>query len=299
MPKPRQIIAGRFWMLTRRCTQGLCLLRPDVQTNEIFNYCLADAARRSGVQVVGYEALSNHYHAVVYDPEARLPEFIEHLNKYTARALNAHWQRSENLWSTDPTCATHLVNPSDVMAKLLYTLVNAVAADLVDRVADWPGANSYAAMLSGDPIQVSRPLVYFSKTGTMPKEVSLALIRPPGYENLSQDQWATFLKEQVRIGEARIRAERVKEGKSVLGCQSVLQTSHLEASKTRFAPGKLRPEVACKDPETRTLVLLDLKRFRLSHEVARLQLKAKVLDVVFPQGTYKMRIMGHLCGSPP
>lgn len=299
MSKPRQIVAGRYWLLTRRCTQGLCLLRPDLQTNEIFDYCLADAARRSGVQVVGYQALSNHYHAVVHDPEARLPEFMEHLNKFAARALNVHWQRKENVWSTDPTCATHLVNPSDVMAKLLYTLANAVAADLVDHVADWPGANSYSAMLSGEPIQTMRPVVFFRKNGPMPEAVSLVLVRPPGYEKLSQEEWANYLREQVRIVEDRTRAERVKKGKSVLGRLGVLRTSPTEASKTQFPRGKIHPEVACKETDARVNALLGLKAFRAAHEEARLQLKANVLEVVFPYGTYKMRIMGHPCAAPP
>lgn len=298
MSRPRQIIAGRYWMLTRRCTQGLCLLRPDVATNEIFNYCLADASRRSGVQVIGYEALSNHYHAVVFDPEARLPEFMEHLNKFSARALNAHWQRRENVWSTDPASAVHLVNPSDVMAKLLYTLVNAVAANLVDRVADWPGASSYEAMVSGEPIRVNRPTAFFRKNGVMPKEVTLELMRPPGYEKLTQEEWATCLRAKIKVLEDRAREKRTRKGKSVLGSQAVLSVSPFAASRTCLPHCRLRPEVACKRRAKRIRTLLELKAFRSAHEAARLELKANELNAVFPHGTYRMRLMGLRCAGP-
>jgi REP element-mobilizing transposase RayT len=38
--------------------------------------------------------LSNHYHLVVTDPDARLPAFMQYLDSLVARAMNA------SLWST-------------------------------------------------------------------------------------------------------------------------------------------------------------------------------------------------------
>src|ERR1700759_3787741 len=49
MSLPRQVIPGRFYMITRRCTQRQFLLRPDEQTNNAFLYCLAEAAQRCDV----------------------------------------------------------------------------------------------------------------------------------------------------------------------------------------------------------------------------------------------------------
>ena len=51
MTLPREIIPGRFYMVTRRCTQRQLLLRPDEETNNAFLYCLAEAAQRGDVRL--------------------------------------------------------------------------------------------------------------------------------------------------------------------------------------------------------------------------------------------------------
>src|SRR6266496_2947312 len=46
MSRPRQILPGRFYQVTRRCTQRQFLLRPDEITNQAFSYCLGEASQR-------------------------------------------------------------------------------------------------------------------------------------------------------------------------------------------------------------------------------------------------------------
>src|SRR5687767_10471489 len=111
MTAPRQILPGRFYLVSRRCTQRMFLLRPDEKTNEIFQYCLAEAATRFDIGLIAWVTMSNHYHAVLYDPHGRLPAFLEHAHKMIARCMNARWNRWENLWSTEQTCVTYLPTP--------------------------------------------------------------------------------------------------------------------------------------------------------------------------------------------
>ena len=61
MSVPRQVLPGRFYMVTRRCTQRQFLLRPDPETNNIFLYCLAEAAARFEIDVLLPSVLSNHH----------------------------------------------------------------------------------------------------------------------------------------------------------------------------------------------------------------------------------------------
>ena len=65
MSLPREILPGRFYMLTRRCTQRMFLLRPDAVSRAVFTYCMAHAAAHTGVVVMLPVVMSNHYHAVV------------------------------------------------------------------------------------------------------------------------------------------------------------------------------------------------------------------------------------------
>jgi len=61
MTLPREVIPGRFYMVTRRCTQRQFLLRPDKETNNAFIYCLAEAAQRFDIDVILPIAMGNHH----------------------------------------------------------------------------------------------------------------------------------------------------------------------------------------------------------------------------------------------
>ena len=73
MTAPRMILPGRFYLVSRRCTQRQFLLRPDTETNNAFVYCLAVAADRLGIEVLLTCAMSNHHHTVVFDRYGTLP----------------------------------------------------------------------------------------------------------------------------------------------------------------------------------------------------------------------------------
>lgn len=146
---PREVIPGRFYMVTRRCTQRQFLLRPDAQTNNAFLYCLADAAQRCNIAVLLTHAMSNHHHTIVFDRDGNLPVFTEHFHKLVAKSQNALRGRWENFWSAEQVCVVHLVDAADVMRKLVYVATNPVKDRLVERVHHWPGVNGLAALLAG------------------------------------------------------------------------------------------------------------------------------------------------------
>ncbi len=83
------VMKGATYLVTRRCTQRQFLLRPCIETNRIFLYCLCYAAQQTGVEVHGVVTMSNHWHGVVTDPDARLPEFLQILHRLIAVATNA------------------------------------------------------------------------------------------------------------------------------------------------------------------------------------------------------------------
>lgn len=142
MTSPRQILPGRSYLVTRRCTQRQFLLRPSRVTNQNIQYCLALAAERTGIQLHAVCFMSNHWHGVLTDPEARLPEFLEVFHKLVAKSQNASLGRWENLWASDKTSVVQLVADNDVLEKMAYTLANPTVAGLVKAPNDWPGVIS-------------------------------------------------------------------------------------------------------------------------------------------------------------
>ena len=61
MTTPRMILPERFYMVTRRCSQRQFLLRPDPDCNQVFLYCLIEAAIRWDITVLLPSVLSNHH----------------------------------------------------------------------------------------------------------------------------------------------------------------------------------------------------------------------------------------------
>ena len=139
MTEARPYLPGETYLVTRRCTQRQFLLLPSKIVEQVFMYCLAVAAALSGVEVHGFAVLSNHYHLLVSDPEARLPVFLHWLNLHVSKLLNVKYGRGETLWSSAPPSVVRLEDAADVLDKLVYTITNPVSSLLVRRASRWPG----------------------------------------------------------------------------------------------------------------------------------------------------------------
>ena len=182
MTAPRQVLAGATYLVTRRCSERRFFLRPSSRFNAIFQYLLAVAATRYGVLIHAYCVMSNHYHLVLTDPQARLPDFQRYLDGLLARAANATLGRRQALWDRDSYSAVRLEDSATVFDKLLYVLLNPVTAGLVRRGAEWPGLWSAPALMGGSSVELSRPERFFRTKGPMPATATLTLQPPPGFE---------------------------------------------------------------------------------------------------------------------
>jgi len=78
---------------------------------------LIEAVQQCQVEVVPPCALSNHYHAVIFDRWGRYPAFLEHFYKLFARSQNALRGRWENFWSSEQGCVVKLVSRDDASAR--------------------------------------------------------------------------------------------------------------------------------------------------------------------------------------
>jgi REP element-mobilizing transposase RayT len=285
---PRQIIAGRTYLVTRRCTQRQFLLRPDPQMNEAFLYCLAYASSRTNVGIVAFLAEANHYHAVVIDTDGRLPQFLESFHKLLAKCGNAIRRRWENFFSNDQTSVVALLEPEDVFAKMVYTLSNPVKDHLVERAHHWPGASSRSANLSGKVFEAERPRSFFRPNGSMPERLTLACVRPPGFEQMSDHDLRDRLATALAQVEADAAAERLATGRRILGRKAVLAQSPTARPSSSAPRRQLDPAVAAKSKWQRIEALVRLKEFRAAYRAARERWLAG-MDVVFPTGTWWLR----------
>lgn len=288
--RPRAIYPGSRYLITRRCTQRQFWLRPCALTNQIILYCLAYASTECNIQISAICALSNHYHAVVTDPDGRLPEFLASAHKLIAKCLNTHYKRWENLWSSDGPSVVRLEDDAAVLEKIAYTLANPVSEFLVRRGTKWPGIRTTPADVVGAQYEVARPPVFFRKDGPMPETITLRLERPDVCSELSDAELADRVQELVTRHEADARAERAREGRGFTGVKGVLKQQPYETPDTDAPRQSLSPRIAAGDAEVRVNALRRMKAFEKGHREALLAWRSGDRNVVFPAGTYAMRV---------
>lgn len=293
MTAPRQVLPGTTYLVTRRCSERRFFLRPDRITNAIFRYVLALAASRHGIQLHAFCVLSNHFHLVVTDPEARLPSFMQYLDSLVGRAVNAARGRWEHFWDGAPYSAVVLTTPSAMVEKVAYVLANPVAAGLVRRAVEWPGLWSAPALLSAGPQEVPRPQGFFRKWGAMPASVPLQVTAPPGVESL------LGFRQQVEAALARLERRHGRDGRRVLGAARVLAQSWRASPEPTEPRRGIVPRIAGRDGTRRGAALARLREFLTTYRVALRAWRRGRREVTFPAGTYAMRVLhGVSCLAP-
>jgi len=288
---PRQVLPRQFYLVTRRCTQRQFLLRPDPETNNAFTYALIEAAQRTQIDVLLPCAMSNHYHAVIFDRFGRYPEFVEHFHKMFARSQNALRGRWENFWSSEQVCVVRLLDREDVMDKLVYTATNPVKDGLVDKVHHWPGVNGLGALLAGRPLRADRPWHFYRRDGVMPEAVELRLAIPA--ELGPQAEVLAELRQRVAATEAALAAERQRAGTRVYGRRAVLQQSCWGRPASFESRRNLRPRIAARSKWARIEALRHNQDFVEDYTTAREAWRSGA-SVMFPPGTYWLRRHAHV-----
>ena len=298
MTAPRRIVPRQYYFITRRTLLRMHLLRPSPEVNRMIEYCLGEAASRCNIQLVSWCVMSNHYHAVVYDPDRNVLAFIEHLHRMIAKVLNRRYGRFESLWSREQTCVVRLVTMADVVDKVVYVLTNPAAASLVEDIEQWPGSSSWTLM--GRPgKKVERTGAYFCVDGSMPNEVELRAVVPHDLNGETEEEWVQRVRKAVIARQRTLGKER--KGR-VLGPKKVLAMNITDSPKTEAPRWNLNPHLACKDAERMKLERQQLLEFRTKYRDMLLLLRAGDGEVEFPEGTYRLRLLGlrcKVCGEGP
>jgi REP element-mobilizing transposase RayT len=270
-------------MVTRRCSQRTFRLAPSEETNAIWIFCLGLAAERSGVRICAVCVMSNHYHAVVFDPEGNISVFVHVLHRLVAKCLNALQGQRENLWSNDRPNLLLLGDEDDVIAKIAYLTANPVEAGLVPRPEEWPGV-MLLPKGRGYRVRARRPEVYFGKRSSAPEEVELEIVTAP-FEGFLERVEAAI---EERVAQAHRRAREEKRG--FLGAAAVRKTSFVKKARSLEKMWKRIPEVAAMKPELREAMKADRREFLVAYYEALERWRNGERDVVFPWGTWWMRV---------
>lgn len=284
--RPRQILPGSTYLVTRRCTQRQFLLTPTNRKYvEAFLYCLAYAKSRTGVLIYAVIVMGNHYHIVVTDPYGVLPVFAEILNKLVAKCMNSMRGRWENFWSSEQVSYVRLLDDDAVTKKIAYTLCNPVQDGLVEHGDEWPG------LRLGRPgsYPVRRPEKFFREEGPMPESIALELTTP-ALVGLTEREAQRHIDRVVAECETEARDRVRASGRQFLGPRAVIAQDPFASPTSREPRRDLAPRVASRNSWLRVETLLKCAEFARQYAQALTAWCREQRDAIFPAGTYLMRV---------
>jgi len=283
MSLPRRVLPKRTYLVTRRCIGRRFLLRPDAALNNAFVYCLALAAKKYDVEVHAVCTMSNHYHLVLTDTKAVLPDFMAWFNRQLAMCVKLLRRWDEVVWEPNVAySAVELSGPAEVLDKVAYTLLNPVSAGLVRSVQRWPGTLSTLETLGMGTMEAKHPGIWFKDNA--PEDARLALSVPPCFPERSGYLRAleALLPSRLR----QVRAELQREGRGYLGRTRVRKTVVTDRPATKKPRLGRNPTFSALTRAAWRAAVQELRAFRLAYRRAYQAWRDGEHSVEFPAGTW-------------
>jgi REP element-mobilizing transposase RayT len=118
---------GALVEVTCRTLHGRLLLRPSPELNDIAAGILGRAQRLYPVDIVTFQALSNHYHALLFVKDAkRLAEFAGYFNSNLAREVGRLTGWTGKIWERRYQAIPISGEEEAHVARLMYVLSHGV-----------------------------------------------------------------------------------------------------------------------------------------------------------------------------
>ncbi|MGE0711466.1 MAG: transposase [Planctomycetota bacterium] len=258
MARPRRLIAGATYLVTRRCTDRQFFLLPRKQILDLLWYDLAYAAERYGIEVHAAVFMANHLHLVATDPRRNLSRFMRWFCQNTSAALNRLYGRTGlgTIWEPDRRYTSiRQLDPGAVERALRYVLMNPVAAGLVPTAAAWRDAVTLPEHF-GRTRELRRPGHYFRQKGTraLPERVRLRLTCPKQLREQypTDDDYRAAMARLLEEAEGERERQFAQEGRRFMGLAKILKqqpTDTPQAKPEAYTP--LRWPFMCSDPSDR------------------------------------------------
>jgi putative transposase len=312
MTRPRPIVPKTLCFVTARAVGRMFRFVPQRDVVRVFEYLFAVAAERFGMKVHEALCMSNHFHVLMSDVDGQLPDFMHYFDSLLARSLNAMRGTSGSVFEKGYSLVV-VTDDAKALEHAVYTLANPCAAHLVRRSKQWPGFSTLR-MKYGETRKIERPKLglwtqaqtqiergrkrprnserdqHRGKPSRLPDVVDLTLERPPIYIELSDAELRTELRQQLDAEELALIKKRGHEDREVLGVSKVL------AQPWYGFPGRpadmfgTNPTVSGRTKWVRIEALQRRREFELAYARARASFLAGIREVLWPFGTWLMRV---------
>lgn len=290
---PRQFLPDRLWFVTNRTINCEFLFSPVPAIRRAMAEWLVRKVPEYGIRLFAFVVMNNHYHLVLADPEQRLFDFMRDFQSQSSRLINRHWGRVEATCYGGSYRAIPILEEEYLIERILYTVLNPVAADLVERAVDWPGLTAAPSLLHGRPLEAE----VFDRTAwhraggarranrrDFQRRACLELAIPDSLSGLTTVERQAFWRQEVRAREDRLRRERKTAGRSVLGLRRLLGQSHRSRPHTI---DRSPIPLSHGSPAARSRYREERCRFERLYSEASSRYLAGESDVQFPPGSLR------------
>lgn len=287
------------FLTTRSRNSELWFRNNDKLESAALGYC-AKFSHRYGVKLYGLAIEGNHIQGAASFPNANRSFYMRDVNSCVARAVKRLTVQypGGKFWGRRYSCE-FLPGDADIEDRFFYLALQPVNDGLVERLSDYPGYKFFHDAIWGRTRKYS--VVRWKefnaarkrKPGTPIKdytdEVDLKYERLPGYEELSQEDYAKLMMEKLEVRRLEIVNKRRAEGKGFLGPEKLrkTKTGSLPRSTKTSTIGSHRPRVLSVCPERRAECLAWYFSVYKSYREASEKFRMGDLTIEFPEGTYR------------
>ena len=288
---------------TTRCRNSELWFANNPQLEQVILGYVAKYKLRYDMKLYAFAIEGNHIQFPARFPNCNRSSFMRDLNSSVARAVDRLVEEYPGGTLFQRRYSSEFMPADeDIENWFFYTVLQPVQDCLVERISDYPFYNCFHDAIYG--ITREYEVVNWQRYNAAKKRnpsarirdfveiVELKYDRVPGYEHLSQREYAKMMLEKLEKRRAQIVKENLEKGKRYLGRENLLQVipgSRPMKTKTSTRTSH-RPRVLCICPVRRKDTYKWYFDRYYSYKEASKRYRAGELDVVFPPGTYKPHI---------
>ena len=285
-------------LLTSRSIQSRLWFINNAPLSEAILSFAAKYSVRYGVKLYALSIEGNHIHGPALFPNENRADFMRDFNSSIARAVPRYTNHGGGKFWGRRYSNEFLPNGDAIEKYFFYTVLQPVQDGLVPKISEYPGYNCFSEAVWGRKrkFKVVKWGEYNARLKRDPNAkisdyteiVELQYERLPGYEHLSQKEYAHLMMRKLEDKRQAILEERAAEGLGFVGRENLLKA----------IPGSLpRNTKTSTIDDHRARILTDCDQTRaeykewyftvyFDYKVASADYRAGKPNVVFPHGTY-------------
>jgi hypothetical protein len=242
---------------------------------------------------------NHHHHLARFKPDTRW-KFMRNFNSMTARLAQTYQPGcpSGPFWGRRYS-AEFVPADGDIEKQFFYCALQPVANGLAERISGYRGYNSFQDAIYG----VDRTFIVTDRAGynrakrlgrnpnlkDFQHPYTLKYRRLPGYEHLSQRQYATLMLKKLEEKRVQLVKQRRAAGLGFATDKQLVATKpgSLPRSTKKSTRESFRPLVLSQDSETRRYVLSWYFAIVSAYRSASQRFRAGHSSAEFPPGTFR------------